>query len=65
MISTAFLLWFILGSEMAASGQESPEVGMDEGKMFPDVVLPDLEGNLQKLSDLRGEKVLVFNFASW
>jgi hypothetical protein len=31
----------------------------------PDIVLPDLEGNLFALSSLRGQKVLLVAWASW
>ena len=41
------------------------EVGMKEGQLVPDFVLPTVDGQQLRLSDLRGKKLLLFNFASW
>lgn len=35
------------------------------GEAHPDFLLPDLDGGTGRLSDWRGKKVLIFNFASW
>jgi hypothetical protein len=35
------------------------------GSAAPDFTLPDLDGNLHKLSDYRGKKVLLMSWASW
>ena len=35
------------------------------GKPHPDFVLPKIDGGLGTLSDYRGKKVLIINFASW
>lgn len=35
------------------------------GEPIPDVVLPDLDGRLVRLSDYRGKRLLVFMWASW
>jgi len=34
-------------------------------RVAPDVVLPDLDGNLHALSELRGSKALLVTFATW
>lgn len=41
------------------------EVGIKEGEMYPDFVLPTLDGKQSRLSDYRGKKILLFHFASW
>lgn len=35
------------------------------GEPAPEVVLPALDGRLVKLSDYRGQRLLVFMWASW
>ncbi len=39
--------------------------GMEVGQRHPDFVLPDLAGELGGLSEHLGQKLLLFNFASW
>ena len=43
----------------------SAEFGWSRGRYVPDVVLPTLDGELKRLSDYRGKKLVVLNFASW
>ena len=45
--------------------QEGPAVGSGRGQVYPDFLLPNIEGGFGRLSDFRGKKVLVVNFASW
>ncbi len=45
--------------------QQPPQVGHGKGKMYPDFLLPTIDGDFGRLSDYRGKKVLLFNFASW
>jgi len=45
--------------------QDPTPEGLSVGKRFPDFLLPNVEGGFGRLSDYRGKKVLVFNFASW
>lgn len=35
------------------------------GQQLPDIVLPDLDGRPQRLSEYRGRKLLLFMWASW
>ncbi|MBP1949626.1 peroxiredoxin family protein [Virgibacillus litoralis] len=43
----------------------SDEVGLEEGQIAPDFELKTLEGETVKLSDFRGERVLVNFWATW
>lgn len=56
---TALLLAVFLAS------QDAPPVGLKKDRSFPDFLLPNVEGGFGRLSDYRGKKVLVLNFASW
>ena len=40
-------------------------IGVAAGEMYPDFLLPDLDGGFIRLSDYRGKKVFLFHFASW
>ena len=44
---------------------ETPRIGAKVGQMYPDFLLPRLDGDFGRLSDYRGEKVLLVHFASW
>ena len=35
------------------------------GELAPDVVLPTIDGETVRLSDYAGQKILLFEFASW
>lgn len=50
---------------LCPAGQEKPPVGMKKDQMHPDFLLPNVEGGTGRLSDYRGRKVLLLNFASW
>ena len=54
----------LMGSPLIADPQP-PAIGLQVGQMYPDFALPDLDGKLGRLSDLRGKKVFLFHFASW
>jgi hypothetical protein len=45
--------------------QEKAPVGKGKDQAFPDFLLPSIDGGHGRLSDYRGKKVLLFNFASW
>ncbi len=51
-------LW-ALGPETAINGRVLTSV------VAPDISLPDLDGNLFRLADLRGRKVVLVSWASW
>jgi len=56
---------FLLGVVMALAAQDTPAVGKGRDQAFPDFLLPSIDGGRGRLSDFRGRKVLLFNFASW
>ncbi len=41
-----------------------PTLGTKMGQMYPDFLLPNVDGGLGRLSDYRGRKVLLIHFAS-
>ena len=45
--------------------QEKAKSRVSVGKVFPDINLPDVNGNQIKVSDLKGKNVIVFFWASW
>ncbi|MFD1413797.1 peroxiredoxin family protein [Oceanobacillus jeddahense] len=44
---------------------ENAEVGLEEGNIAPDFELQTLDGETAKLSDFRGEKVMINFWATW
>ena len=54
-----------LSAPPPASAQSAPKIGVKQGEMYPDFLLPTLDGKLERLSDYRGKKILLFHFASW
>lgn len=55
----------ILGIGLLSLMQDKPQVGKGKEQAFPDFLLPSIDGGFGRLSDYRGKKVLLFNFASW
>ncbi|WP_082235278.1 redoxin domain-containing protein [Halobacillus massiliensis] len=55
------------GAQMSAEGdgESKPSSGVQEGEMAPDFTLNTLAGEKVKLSDYRGEKVLINFWATW
>ena len=49
----------------AQSASSPPMIGQEVGDLYPDFLLPDLDGKFGRLSDFRGSKVLLIQFASW
>ncbi|WP_078549094.1 redoxin domain-containing protein [Litchfieldia alkalitelluris] len=41
------------------------EIGVEQGNQAPDFQLDDLDGKSQKLSDLRGKKIILNFWATW
>ncbi len=53
-------------SEESAGRFELPPHGFEAGQAFPDISLPALEdGRPVRLSEFRGQKILLHVFASW
>ena len=49
----------------SARPADVPAIGLEVGQMYPDFLLPRVDGDLGRLSDFRGKKVLLVHFASW
>lgn len=65
-ICSALLCALVLAvAAPSIDAQEAPAAGVKEGNLYPDFLLPDIDGNLGRLSDYRGKKILLFHFASW
>ena len=58
----AFVLFFGFAFEEARG---EVIVGTQQGEMYPDFMLPTVDGESARLSDYRGKKILLFHFASW
>ncbi len=68
MVRHVFLAVTIVNMLAVGTGPayaEKATVGRGVGQFFPDFVLPDLNGGHGSLSDYRGKKILLINFASW
>lgn len=73
MCRTNVIIAFALGLAVAWVGpvfaadapSGAPRMGTRIGQMYPDFVLSKLDGGFGRLSDYRGRKVLLVNFASW
>ena len=61
----ALTVLLVVGSGMSSAHQDKPKIGRNVGEMYPDFVLPTIDGKEARLSDFRGKKVFLFNFASW
>lgn len=42
-----------------------PASGIQLGQPVPDVALTDMQGKSVRISDFRGKKLIIFNWASW
>jgi hypothetical protein len=50
----------------ASLSSQSPEVGRAVGQLFPELELPTIDGSRTvRLSELRGRRLLLIEFASW
>lgn len=64
--SSAFVKGFVAQITQITSQAPTMEKGtFAVGEQVPDIALPDPEGNVHKLSDLRGKYVLLNFWASW
>lgn len=61
----SIIVVFSAGSYSVALGAGPPKLGTRVGEMYPDSILPTLDGKYGHLSDYRGKKVLLIHFASW
>lgn len=52
-------------SDTTRAADTAPPIGRRSGQMYPDFLLPKLDGGYGRLSDYRGKKVFLFHFASW
>ncbi len=59
-----FVSTFAMGPTSVAE-DVLPTIGTGVGDLYPDFLLPSLDGKMGRLSDYRGKKVLLINFASW
>lgn len=55
---------FVIDGEIKQA-EEDVEVGLEKGNLAPDFELTTLEGETVKLSDFRGEKVMLNFWATW
>lgn len=61
---TMLVTIFLAASAAAPAGP--PSIGREVGQVHPEIVLPSLDGKRSlALSDFRGRKVLLIEFASW
>ncbi len=64
MAGFALALGSALGAAVAPA--RAQEVGFRIGQLVPDITLPTIDGEgVVRLSDLRGRRVLLIEFASW
>jgi hypothetical protein len=53
-------------SAAAVTAAETPVVGREVGQVYPQIVLPSLDGKQPiALSEFRGKKVILIEYASW
>jgi peroxiredoxin len=50
---------------VTAFAEDRPLIGTKRGEMYPDFALPSLDGDVKRLSDYRGKRILLLHFASW
>ncbi|NND95283.1 MAG: TlpA family protein disulfide reductase [Flavobacteriales bacterium] len=66
IFSLSFLAMSFIGSEVADKNDKAKaKVGIEIGNQAPDIIMKDPDGNEYRLSDLRGQVVLVDFWASW
>lgn len=56
---------FVMGKNEEEESASDAETGLEEGDQAPDFELETMEGETVRLSDLRGEKVLLNFWATW
>jgi peroxiredoxin len=64
--ASLLLLGIVLVIVQGRGGKEAPEVRPENGFLAPDFTLPSPDGQMVRLSDLRGNKAVLLNFwATW
>ncbi len=58
-------VWWLALCFGVVEGAETPKIGTSVQQMYPDFRLPKLNGEFGRLSDYRGNKLLLIHFASW
>ena len=64
-VATLTLVFLASVVGTAAFAEDRPTIGTKSGEMYPDFALPTLDGEVKRLSDFRGKRILLFHFASW
>ena len=60
------LLTCLFLTTLASSVGAQGKVGWEDGNFLPDLELPTIDGSATiKLSELRGQRLLLIQFASW
>ncbi len=66
MTTSVLAALLLTASAMAAAAAEDLTIGRSVGQVFPHIVLPSLDGKRTiALSDYRGKKIVLIEFASW
>ena len=61
----AFVLATVGFTSIDNNPSEDPKVGLEIGNLAPDISMKGIDGDVYKLSDLRGKLVLIDFWASW
>ena len=61
----ALLTCVFLPAPGGVFAEDRPPIGVKAGEMYPDFLLPTLDGEFHRFSEYRGKKILLFHFASW
>ncbi len=62
---TLEILVMLLALLPASGYAQQDEGGLQIGHPFPNIALPDLDGNRRSVADFRGHKLILHVFASW
>jgi hypothetical protein len=56
----------LAGLTLLGGSATAQDIGFEEGQFLPDFELPTIDGErTTRLSELRGKRVLLIQFASW